>query len=114
MPKEWTGTWDTDGFENNLRSTPLFIDGVLYAPNIFGLVEAFDPATGERVWHFQMIHHDLWEYDKSSGNTVFEIDLTAGTTGAPMTYLHEGKQYIVVAVSSRATEPEWIALGLGE
>ena len=53
-------------------------------------------------------------YDKSSGNTVFEIDLSAGTTGAPMTYMHEGKQYIVVAVSSLATEPEWIALGLSE
>jgi quinoprotein glucose dehydrogenase len=53
-------------------------------------------------------------YDKSTGATVFEIDLAAGTTGAPMTYLHEGKQYIVVAVSSRATEPEWIALGLSE
>tara|TARA_B110000090_G_C12964890_1_gene286546 strand:- start:142 stop:516 length:375 start_codon:yes stop_codon:yes gene_type:complete len=53
-------------------------------------------------------------YDKSSGNTVFEIDLPAGTTGAPMTYMREGKQYIVVAVSSRATEPEWIALGLSE
>jgi glucose dehydrogenase len=53
-------------------------------------------------------------YDKSSGNTIFEIDLSAGTTGAPMTYMHEGKQYIVVAVSSRATEPEWIALGLSE
>ena len=26
------------GFEKNLRSTPLLIDGVLYAPNIFGLV----------------------------------------------------------------------------
>ena len=53
-------------------------------------------------------------FDKSSGDTVFEIDLSAGTTGAPMTYMHEGKQYIVVAVSSRATDPEWIALGLSK
>ena len=53
-------------------------------------------------------------YDKSTGNTVFEIDLGAGTTGAPMSYMHEGKQYIVVAISSRATEPEWVALGLSE
>jgi quinoprotein glucose dehydrogenase len=20
-------------------------------------------ATGERVWHFQTVHHDLWDYD---------------------------------------------------
>ena len=33
-----------------LKSTPVIIDGVLYAPNAFGLVEAFDPATGETIW----------------------------------------------------------------
>ena len=42
--------YDGLGNEKNLRSTPLLIDGVLYAPNIFGLVEAFDPATGETIW----------------------------------------------------------------
>ena len=24
---------------------------------------AIDVSTGERVWHFQMVHHDVWEYD---------------------------------------------------
>ena len=33
-----------------LKSTPVFIDGVLYAPNALGLLEAFDPATGETIW----------------------------------------------------------------
>ncbi|MCH2579281.1 MAG: PQQ-binding-like beta-propeller repeat protein [Pseudomonadales bacterium] len=74
---------------------------------------AYDgPATGyDESWRWGTLFR---AYDKSSGNTVFEIDLSAGTTGAPMTYMHEGKQYIVVAVSSRATEPEWIALGLSQ
>ena len=22
-----------------------------------------DAATGKRVWHFQTVHHDLWDYD---------------------------------------------------
>ena len=71
-----------------------------------------DPDTGfNESWRWGTLFR---AYDKSSGNTVFEIDLSAGTTGAPMTYMHEGKQYIVVAVSSRATEPEWIALGLDQ
>ncbi|MDP6414496.1 MAG: PQQ-binding-like beta-propeller repeat protein [Gammaproteobacteria bacterium] len=71
-----------------------------------------DPDTGyDESWRWGTLFR---AYDKSSGNTVFEIDLSAGTTGAPMTYMHEGKQYIVVAVSSRATEPEWIALGLSQ
>ncbi|HIF86755.1 MAG TPA: pyrroloquinoline quinone-dependent dehydrogenase [Gammaproteobacteria bacterium] len=74
---------------------------------------AYDgPDTGyDESWRWGTLFR---AYDKSSGITVFEIDLAAGTTGAPMTYMHEGKQYIVVAVSSRATEPEWIALGLSE
>ena len=35
---------------NYLRSTPILVDGVLYASNAVGLVEAFDPGTGETVW----------------------------------------------------------------
>ena len=51
-------------------------------------------------------------YDKATGAVLAEIELPAGTTGAPMTYLHEGKQYIVVAVGGRDREPEWVALSL--
>ena len=40
-------------------------------------------------------------FDKATGAVVWEIELPAGTTGAPMTYMFEGKQYIVVAVGSR-------------
>ena len=32
-----------------LRATPILIDGVLYASNAVGLVEAFDPGTGETL-----------------------------------------------------------------
>jgi quinoprotein glucose dehydrogenase len=35
---------------NNFRSTPLMVDGVLYASNAVGLVEAFDPGTGKTLW----------------------------------------------------------------
>ena len=43
-------------------------------------------------------------YDKATGAMVWETELPAGTTGAPMTYMFEGKQYIVVAIGS--TEPQ--------
>ena len=33
-----------------LIGTPLMVDGVLYSPNVVGLVEAFDPGTGETLW----------------------------------------------------------------
>jgi glucose dehydrogenase len=35
---------------NNFRSTPIMVDGVLYASNGVGLAEAFDPATGKTLW----------------------------------------------------------------
>ena len=50
--------------------------------------------------------------DKSTGETIWEMDLPAGTTGAPMTYLHNGKQYVVVAIGGRDYPAEWVALGL--
>ncbi|NKB34379.1 MAG: PQQ-binding-like beta-propeller repeat protein [Pseudomonadales bacterium] len=72
---------------------------------------AYDPAgTGfDESWRWGTIFR---AYDKANGNILAEIDLQAGTTGAPMTYMHEGKQYIVVAISSRTSEPEWVALAI--
>ena len=37
-------------------------------------------------------------YDKSTGQVLWEMELPGGTTGAPMTYIFDGKQYIVVAI----------------
>jgi quinoprotein glucose dehydrogenase len=51
-------------------------------------------------------------YDKANGKVIWEMELPAGTTGAPMTYLHEGKQYILVAIGGKEYPAEWIALGL--
>ena len=35
---------------NQLQSTPIMVNGVLYGSNAIGLVEAFDPATGKTIW----------------------------------------------------------------
>jgi quinoprotein glucose dehydrogenase len=51
-------------------------------------------------------------FDKQTGAVLAEVKLPAGTTGAPMTYMHRGKQYIVVAVGGRDQDPEWVALSL--
>ena len=51
-------------------------------------------------------------YDKARGDVLWETDFPAGTTGAPMTYMFEGKQYIVVAIGGKEVPAEWVALGL--
>ena len=50
--------------------------------------------------------------DKTTGATLWRMSLPAGTTGAPITYLFEGKQYIVVAVGWKDSPGELIALAL--
>ena len=51
-------------------------------------------------------------YDKQTGDLVWETELEAGTTGVPMTYLHEGKQYIVVPIGGLDVPGQWVALSL--
>ena len=50
--------------------------------------------------------------DKATGEIVAEIELPATQTGQPITYLHEGKQYIVMSVASTGNGGEYIALAL--
>jgi quinoprotein glucose dehydrogenase len=40
----------------------------------------------------------LRAYDKATGKEVGAVPMPAGQTGTPMTYMHNGKQYITVAV----------------
>ncbi len=51
-------------------------------------------------------------WDKATGEVVWEMDLPAGTSGAPMTYLADGRQYIVVAIGDRQTQGRLVALAL--
>jgi quinoprotein glucose dehydrogenase len=45
---------------------------------------ALDARTGKRLWHFQMVHHDIWDYD-------------AATEPKLLTVRHNGKNVDIVA-----------------
>jgi len=51
-------------------------------------------------------------FDKATGAVLWETELPSGTTGIPMTYTYQGKQYIVVPVGSTDRNPEFVALSL--
>ena len=51
-------------------------------------------------------------FDKKTGKIVWEMLLPAGVSNSPMTYMANGKQYIVVAVSGRDFPGELVALAL--
>jgi glucose dehydrogenase len=50
--------------------------------------------------------------DKATGEKLWEIDLGVGQNNTPMTYMHEGKQYVVVAIGSTDHPAELVALAL--
>jgi len=51
-------------------------------------------------------------YDKNAGGILWEVEMEAGTTGPPVSYMHEGKQYLVVAIGDRNYTPELVAFAL--
>jgi quinoprotein glucose dehydrogenase len=58
--------------------------------NLFGdCLLALDARTGKRLWHFQTVHHDLWDYD---------------LTAAPqlLTVTHQGKRIDAVAQATKS------------
>lgn len=44
--------------------------------NLFaGSIVALDIRTGERLWHYQTVHHDLWDYDLPSSPTLLDVNV---------------------------------------
>ena len=59
--------------------------------NLFGTsVVALDARTGKRKWHFQLVHHDLWDMDPSAAPQLTTIR-------------HNGRNREVVVVTSKNT-----------
>jgi len=54
----------------------------------------------------------LRAYDKKTGKEVGAVFMPAPQSGSPMTYMHNGKQFIVVAVSGGPYSGEYIAYSL--
>jgi quinoprotein glucose dehydrogenase len=54
----------------------------------------------------------LRAYDKATGEEVGAVSMPAGQTGSPMTYLLDGRQYIVLAISGPGFPGELIAFRL--
>lgn len=66
-----------------------------------GDVKAFDVRTGKL----------LYVFNKRSGALVREIEMDGFAVAAPMTYLHAGKQYLVMAVGGNE-DAAIVAFGL--
>jgi len=56
----------------------------------------------------------LRAYDKATGKEVGAVPMPAGQTGTPMTYLLNGKQYLVLAIGGLNFPAELVAFDLAE
>lgn len=67
-------------------------------------IVAVNAETGERVWHFQMVHHGLWDYDPPAAPILMDITVE----GTPIKAVTQITKQGFAFVFDRATgEPVW-------
>ena len=78
------GSASMDFYGGKKRGADLFADCML----------ALDANTGKRIWHFQYIHHDTWDWDPSSAPVLLtvkhngnDVDAVAQTTKTGFVFL---------------------------
>jgi len=112
-------TWEGDSWKNRLGANawPFYFTldeqrGLLYLPlaspivgeyggdrkgaNLFGnSVVAVDIQTGKYKWHFQTIHHDLWDHDPPAPPGLFDVTRNGRTVPALGLTTKSGYLYIL-------------------
>ncbi len=88
-------------------STPTsdFYGGERVGDNLFAeSLVCVDVETGERVWHFQMVHHGLWNYDTPAGPNLLDITVDGRRVKAAAQVTKQGFVYTFDRVTG---EPVW-------
>jgi quinoprotein glucose dehydrogenase len=73
--------------------------------NLFGnTVVALDVKTGKRKWHYQFVHHDIWDYDTPMAPNLLDVTID----GRPRKIIAQTTKQGWVYVLDRVTgEPIW-------
>ena len=72
----------------------------LYSTSILAL----DVETGERAWHYQMVHHDIWNYDTPTAPILMDVNVG----GREIKGLFQAtKQNFLYALDRETGEPIW-------
>ncbi len=120
-------TWPKDAWKNVGGANvwgELSVDekrGIVYAPtasakynfygadrtgaNLFGdCLLALDARTGKRLWHFQMVHHDIWDYDDATAPKLLTVQHNGKALDA---VAQVSKQGFVWVFNRETGEPLW-------
>ena len=73
--------------------------------NLFSTsIIALDATTGERRWHYQMVHHDIWNYDTPTAPVLMDVTVD----GREIKGLFQAtKQVFLYALNRETGEPIW-------
>jgi quinoprotein glucose dehydrogenase len=82
-----------------------FYGGHRLGDNLFSdSLVCLDAKTGRRVWHFQLVHHDIWDWEPSSPPML--ADITVG--GKPIKAVAQVTKHAFTFVFDRVTgAPVW-------
>ncbi len=66
---------------------------------------AVDLTTGQRKWHFQLIHHEIWDYDNSSAPLLMDITVGGKPIKAVALPSKQGFLYVFDRVTGKPVWP---------
>lgn len=113
---EYTGStnvWTTMSADDDLGlvylpfGTPTndFYGGHRPGANLFAeSIVAVDVQTGARRWHYQAVHHGLWDYDLPAAPTLVDITVSGRAIKALAQVSKQGFTYVL---DRRTGEPVW-------
>jgi len=68
-------------------------------------VVAVDANTGEYLWHFQLVHHDIWDYDAQSAPLVVDLERGGETIPAVLVVNKNGLLFTLHRVTGEPIIP---------
>jgi quinoprotein glucose dehydrogenase len=83
-----------DYYGGNRPGNTLFADSLV----------AVDVKTGRRKWHYQTVHHGLWDYDLSCAPILFDMQMNGRTIKA---IAQPTKQAFLFVFNRETGEPIW-------
>ncbi len=73
--------------------------------NLFGnSLVALDARTGKRLWHYQTVHHDLWDYDLASAPQLVTVTRNGKKVDAVAVATKHGFMFVF---NRETGEPVW-------
>ncbi|MCH9794192.1 pyrroloquinoline quinone-dependent dehydrogenase [Gammaproteobacteria bacterium] len=79
--------------------------GLRHGDNLFAeSLVAVEAKTGKRLWHFQMVHHGVWDYDLPAAPTLVDLTVEGKKIKAVAQISKQGFTYVFDRVTG---DPVW-------